>query len=310
MGNKISIIGAGHVGASLAQMVAHAGLSDVVLFDIVEGMPRGKALDLSHACPLWGSAVSITGTNDYDGTAGSDVLVITAGLPRKPGMSRDDLLQANAEIIKTATAETSERSPDAIIIMVTNPMDVMAHVAHNVSGFAPERVVGMGGVLDSARLRTFVAWELGISPVDVEALVMGGHGDQMVPMPRFTTAKGVPITGLLSVDRINAIVERTKNSGAEVVALLNTGSAYYAPAASCFEMLRAVLLDQKRMLPCSVYLNGEYGIEDTYAGVPAVLGRGGVERIIELELDSEEMEKLQGSASSVRALTEKLDILI
>jgi malate dehydrogenase len=308
MNKKVSIIGAGHVGASLAQLVAHAGLSDVVLFDVVEGMPQGKALDLSHACPLWGSAVSIAGTNDYDDTAGSDVLVITAGLPRKPGMSRDDLLQANAEIIRTVTAETSERSPNAIIIMVTNPMDVMAHVAMNVSGFAPERVMGMGGVLDSARLRTFIAWELGISPGDVEALVLGGHGDQMVPIPRFTTAKGVPITEILSGERIDAIVERTKNGGAEVVALLKTGSAYYAPAASCFEMLKAVLFDQKRMLPCSVYLSGEYGIKDTYAGVPTVLGRGGVERIIELELDPGEMERLHGSARAVRALTEKLNI--
>lgn len=307
MNKKISIIGAGHVGASLAQLVAHAGLSDVVLYDVVDGMPQGKALDLAHACSLWGSASSISGTNDYGDTAGSDVIVITAGLARKPGMSRDDLLQANAEIVRTAAAESSRISPDAVIIIVTNPMDAMAHVALDVSGFPPERVIGMGGVLDSARLRTFVAMELGISPKDVEALVLGGHGDQMVPLPGFITAKGVPITGLMTKEAIEALAERTKNGGAEVVALLKTGSAYYAPAASCFEMLRAVLLDEKRMLPCSAFLKGEYGISDTYSGVPAVLGKGGVEKVLELELDDKEKEMLLKSASAVRELVKKIN---
>jgi malate dehydrogenase len=307
MNKKVSIIGAGHVGASLAQLVAHAGLSDVVIFDVVEGMPQGKALDLAHACPLWGSASSVSGTNDYGDTAGSDVIVITAGLARKPGMSRDDLLQANAEIVRTAAAESSKISPDAVIIIVTNPMDAMAHVALNVSGFPPERIIGMGGVLDSARLRTFVAMELGISPKDVEALVLGGHGDQMVPLPGFITAKGVPITDFMTKEAVEALAERTKNGGAEVVALLKTGSAYYAPAASCFEMLRAVLLDEKRMLPCSAFLKGEYGIHDTYAGVPAVLGKGGVEKVLELELDEKEKEMLLKSASSVRDLVDKIN---
>jgi malate dehydrogenase len=304
---KVSIIGAGNVGASLAQLLAEKGLSDVVLFDVVEGMPQGKALDMAEACPLWGSSSAVTGTNDYADTAGSGIVVITAGLARKPGMSRDDLLLANAGIMKKAASEVSKLSPGAILIIVTNPMDVMAHLALKVSGFAPERVIGMGGVLDSARFRAFVAWEAGVSVADVEALVFGGHGDQMVPMPRFTTVKGVPITELFSEERINALIGRTRNGGAEVVGLLKTGSAYYAPAASACQMVKAILLDEKRMLPCAVRLSGQYGLKDVCAGAPVVLGSAGVERVVEVALTGEERKLLHESASAVRALAEKLE---
>jgi malate dehydrogenase len=308
MKTKTSIIGAGNVGASLAQLIAYSGLSDVVLFDIVKGIPQGKALDISEACPLWNSSVSVKGTNNYEDTAGSDIVVITAGLPRKPGMSRDDLLQANAEIVRKATEEACRVSPESILIIVTNPMDVMTYLAWKVSGFPPERVMGMGGVLDSARFRTFVAWEFGVSVEDVEALVLGGHGDQMVPMPRFTTVKGVPITELLTGEKIDSLIQRTKNGGAEIVSYLKTGSAYYAPAASVFEMLKSIILDEKRMLPCAAYLSGQYGINDIYAGVPVVLGRKGVEKIVELKLEDSEKKKLEESASAVRNLVEKLGL--
>src|SRR5512147_1102988 len=232
MKKKITVLGAGNVGATLAQLIVQSGLADVALYDIVEGVPQGKALDLSEACPLWGSSSSVIGTNDYSPTAHSDIIVVTAGFPRKPGMSRDDLLAANAKVVSDVVENTSKLSPRSIIIIVTNPMDVMAQLSLKVSGFDPRRVVGMGGILDSARFRTFVAWEMGVSPEDVEALVLGGHGDLMVPMPRFTTVKGVSMTMMFSKDRIDAMVERTRNGGAEVVALLKTGSAYYAPAAA------------------------------------------------------------------------------
>lgn len=305
---KVSVIGAGNVGAAAAQIIAHSGLSDVVLFDIVEGIPQGKALDISEACPLYGTSVSVRGTNDYKDTGGSDVVVITAGSPRKPGMSRDDLLHTNADVIRKATEEVCTVSPDCILVVVTNPMDVMAYTAWKISGFAPERVMGMGGVLDSARLRTFVAWELGVSVQDVEALVLGGHGDRMVPLPGFTTVKGVSITELLSGEKITALMERTKNGGAEIVSHLKTGSAYYAPAASVFEMLRSILLDEKRLLPCAAYLRGEYGISDVFAGVPAVIGKAGVEKVLELKLDEAEKTMFEDSVSSVKASMEKLSI--
>lgn len=305
---KVSVIGAGNVGATTAQLIAYAGFADVVLFDIAEGMPQGKALDISEACPLWNSSVSVTGTNSFADTAHSDVIVITAGFPRKPGMSRDDLLHANADVIKNVTAETSRRSPDSVIIVVTNPMDVMAHTAWKISGFSSKKVIGMGGVLDSARLRTFISMELGVSSEDVETVVFGGHGDQMVPLPRFTTVKGIPVTELLDLSKIDEIMQRTKNGGAEIVALLKTGSAYYAPAAASCQMVKAIVLDEKRALPCSSYLNGEYGISDLYVGVPAVLGHGGVQRIIELELNDEERTQLQNSALAVRTLIEKITI--
>lgn len=306
MKNKVSVIGAGNVGASLAQMLVQAGTGDVVLFDIAEGIPQGKALDLSEACPLWGSASSIVGTGDYAATAGSDVIVITAGLARKPGMSRDDLLSANAKIVGGVAESTAKLSPNAVFIVVTNPMDVMAQVTLKKTGLDSRKVIGMGGVLDSARFRTFVAWEVGVAPEDVEALVMGGHGDLMVPMPRFTTVKGVSITELLSAERINSLVERTRNGGAEIVALLKTGSAYYAPAASAYQMVKAVLFDEKRMLPCAAYLNGEYGAKDIYTGVPVVMGKGGVEKIIELELNEQEKKDFKKSADAVQALVEKI----
>ncbi len=308
MKKKVSIIGAGNVGASLAQMIVQSGIADVVLFDIADGIPQGKALDLSEACPLWGSSSSIMGTNDYSYTENSDVIVITAGFPRKPGMSRDDLLHANAKVVSDVVENTTKISPNAVIIVVTNPMDVMAQVSMKVSGFVPSRVVGMGGILDSARFRTFVAWEMGVSPEDVEALVLGGHGDIMVPMPRFTTVKGVPITELISKDRIDALVERTRHGGAEIVALLKIASAYYAPAAATYQMVKAVLFDEKRMLPCSVHLNGEYGVNGVYIGVPVILGFGGIKNIIELKLNRQERADFERSVAAVKSLVEKLNL--
>jgi malate dehydrogenase len=308
MRKKVSIIGSGHVGASTAQLIACQGIADVVLFDIVEGVPQGKALDIAEACPLWNSPVSVRGTSDYDDTVRSDIIVITAGFPRKPGMSRDDLLNANAKVVGGVAVETSKRSPDAVIIVVTNPMDVMAQLTWKVSGFSHRRVVGMGGVLDSARFRAFVSHELGVSPSDVEALVMGGHGDQMVPLPRFTTVKGVPITDMLPAERINSIIERTRNGGAEIVSLLKTGSAYYAPAAAAYEMIKAVLFDEKRVLPCAAYLDGEYGVRDVFVGVPVVLGKGGAEKVLELNIGEDERGGFGRSVSAVRALLDKLAI--
>lgn len=308
MKKKVSVIGAGNVGASLAQMIVQSGIANVVLFDIAEGIPQGKALDLSEACPLWYSSSSIVGTNDYSYTENSDVIVITAGFPRKPGMSRDDLLHANAEVVSEVTENTSKLSPNAVIIVVTNPMDVMAQVSLKASGFDSKRVIGMGGILDSARFRTFVAWELNVSPEDVEALVLGGHGDLMVPMPRFTTVKGVTITELISKDRIDALVERTRHGGAEIVSLLKTGSAYYAPAAATYQMVKAILFDEKRMLPCSAFLDGEYRTNGVYTGVPVMLSCGGVERIIELQLNAQERADFEKSVSAVKMLTSKLNL--
>jgi len=308
MKKKVTIIGAGNVGASAAQLVAQAGLADVVIFDIVKGLAAGKALDISEACPLWGSSSRVNGTEAYADTAGSDIVVIPAGLPRKPGMSRDDLLSANAEILKGVTESVVKVSPEAMLIVVTNPMDAMTHLAWKVSGLEHRKVMGMGGVLDSARLRTFVAWEAGVSPADVETLVLGGHGDQMVPLPDYTTVKGVPITKLFTWDIINALIKRTRNGGAEIVSHLKTGSAYYAPAASIFEMLKSIILDEKRMLPTAAYLSGEYGAEGVYAGVPAVLGSAGVEKIIEIKLAEAEKEGFERSVSAVRELIKKLGI--
>lgn len=302
MNSKVSVIGAGNVGATIAQLLASENISDVVLFDILEGMPQGKALDIAEACPVWKSSASVVGTNDFADTAGSDVLVLTAGFPRKPGMSRDDLLLANADVIRTVVKGTSGLSPDSVLIIVTNPMDAMAHMALDESGFASQKVLGMGGILDSARLRTFVSMELGISPKDIETLVLGGHGDQMVPLIRYTTVKGVPITELLDRNRINSLIERTQNGGAEIVSFLKTGSAYYAPAASTVEMIRAVLYDEKRLLPCSALLEGPYGISGLFIGVPVYLGKNGVEKIVELQLTEGERELLEKSAASVKDL--------
>ena len=308
MKKKISIIGAGNVGATTAQFVVQSGMADVVLFDLVEGMPQGKALDLAEACPLWNSSSAISGTNSYADTAGSNVVVITAGLARKPGMSRSDLLHSNADIVRAVCVEVAKASPNAIIIVVTNPMDVMAQLAWKTTEFSCKRVMGMGGILDASRLAAFISRELDVSPEDVSPLVLGGHGDDMVPLPRFTTVKGIPLTELLPKKKTNALMERTRNGGAEIVALLKSGSAYYAPAASTFQMVKAILLDENRVLPCAALLNGEYGVRDIYMGVPAVVGKEGVERILELKLIGEESAQFRKSCASVRNLIKKLQI--
>ena len=304
--NKVTVVGAGNVGATTAQRIAEAGLADVVLVDIVEGLPQGKALDLAEAAPVVRHDAAITGTNDYAETAGSDVIVVTSGLARQPGMSRDDLLARNAGIVKAVVEASTAVSPDTVLIVVTNPLDAMCHVAMRASGFPRERVLGMAGVLDSARFRTFIAEELGVSVVDTHAFVLGGHGDTMVPLPRYSTVAGIPITDLLPEDRISALVERTANGGAEIVALLKTGSAYYAPAASTYEMVDAILRDRRRVLPCATYLTGEYGIEGLFVGVPVVLGAGGLQRVIEITLTADEQAAFQRSAAAVQELVEKL----
>jgi len=303
---KITVVGAGHVGAHCALWAATKELGDIVLVDIAEGVPQGKGLDLAEAGPIEGFDAKIVGTNSYEETTGSDVVIITAGLARKPGMSRDDLLNTNAKIIKGIVEQVVKYSPECIIIMVTNPLDAMVYVAKKVSGFPKNRVVGMAGVLDSARMRTFIAMELGVSVEDVTAFVLGGHGDTMVPLPRYSTVAGIPITELIPKDRIEAINERTRKGGGEIVALLKTGSAYYAPSASAVEMAEAILKDKKRILPCAAYLEGEYGIDGYYMGVPVLLGKGGVERVIEIELTDAERSALEHSLDDVKANVEKL----
>jgi malate dehydrogenase len=304
--NKVTVIGAGNVGATTAQRIAEAGVADVVLVDIVEGLPQGKALDLAQAAPVVGHDARVTGTNDYADTAGSDIVVITSGLARQPGMSRDDLLAKNASIVRAVVEQAARHSPNAILIVVTNPLDAMCHVAMDASGFPRERVLGMAGVLDSARFRTFIAQELGVSVEDTHAFVLGGHGDTMVPLPRYSTVAGVPITELLPEDRVRALTERTANGGAEVVALLKTGSAFYAPAASAFEMVEAILLDRKRVLPCAVLLRGEFGVDGSFVGVPVVLGAGGMQRVFEIELTTDEQAAFRRSAAAVKELVDKL----
>jgi malate dehydrogenase len=304
--NKVTVIGAGNVGATTAQRIAEAGIADVVLVDIVEGLPQGKGLDLAEAAPVVGHDARILGTNDYADTAGSDVVVVTSGLARQPGMSRDDLLAKNAGIVRSVVEQAAKHSPEAIVIVVTNPLDAMCHVAMQASGFPRERVLGMAGVLDSARFRTFIAQELGVSVEDTHAFVLGGHGDTMVPLPRYSTVAGIPITELLPAERVQALVDRTANGGAEIVALLKTGSAFYAPAASTFEMVDAILRDRKRVLPCAAYLQGEYGVDGLFVGVPVVLGSGGMERVIEITLSADEQAAFDKSAASVRELVEKL----
>ena len=303
---RVTVIGAGNVGATTAQRIIETGLADVILVDIVEGLPQGKALDLAEASPVVGYDVQVTGTNDYADTAGSKIIVVTSGLARQPGMSRDDLVAKNASIVGSVVKQAAAVSPNAIIIVVTNPLDAMCHVAMRASGFPRKRVIGMAGVLDSARFRHFIATELGISARDVRAFVLGGHGDTMVPLPRYSTVGGVPITELLSGERIAQLVDRTRNGGAEIVALLKTGSAYYAPAAAVVVMVEAILLDRRRLLPCAAYLQGEYGIDGLFVGVPVVLGNGGMEKIIEISLSDEEEAALARSAASVRELVEKL----
>jgi malate dehydrogenase len=308
MKKKVSIIGAGNVGATTAQLVVQSGLADLILFDVVEGMPQGKALDMAETCPLWNSSSKVRGTNRYQDTEGSDLIVITAGLARKPGMSRSDLLHANANILRSVCKEIAKTSPHAIIVVVTNPMDVMAQLVWKTTEFSCKRVMGMGGILDASRLASFLAWELNVSPEDIEALVLGGHGDDMVPLPRFTTVKGIPLTELFPKRKIAALIERTRNGGAEIVAFLKSGSAYYAPAASTFQMIKSILLDEKRMLPCTAFLNGEYGVKDIYVGVPVILGEEGVEKIVEVKLTREEKAQFRKSCESVRKLVKNLGI--
>jgi len=298
--SKITIVGAGNVGATCAHWAAAKELADIVLIDVVEGIPQGKALDLMEAAPIEGFDAIVTGTNDYADTAGSAVVVITAGIARKPGMSRDDLLATNSKIVKSVTEQVVKNSPDAFIIVVTNPLDVMTYVAFKASGFPPNRVFGMSGILDSARFRTFVALELGVSFEDVTTFVLGGHGDDMVPLVRYTYAGGIPIEKLIPRERIDALVERTRKGGAEIVNYLKTGSAFYAPGASVVQMIEAILKDKKRILPVAAYLQGEYGEKDIYLGVPAIIGGNGVEKIIEIDLTPEERAALDKSIQSVR----------
>ena len=305
---KITVVGAGNVGASCAQYIVEKELGDVVLVDVVDGIPQGKALDLLQAGPVHRYDSLVSGSNGYDETASSDVVVITAGLARKPGMTRDDLLFKNAEIVGSVVEQIVARSRDAILVLVTNPLDAMVQLAWKKSGFPAKRVIGMAGVLDSARFRTFIARELNVSVENVTAFVLGGHGDTMVPLPRYSTVAGIPITDLLSKEKIDALVTRTANGGAEIVNYLKTGSAYYAPAASAVEMVEAILKDKKKILPCAAYLEGQYGTSGLYVGVPVKLGRTGVEQIIEIKLTPDEQAAFNKSAAAVRELVEKLKL--
>lgn len=306
MRKKVTVVGAGNVGASCALRIADKELADVVLVDVVEGVPQGKALDLLESGPVEGYDVTITGANSYETTAGSDVVVITAGFPRKPGMTRDDLLMANYEIVKTATEQVAKYSPNAILVVVTNPLDAMCWTAATVSGFPKNRVIGMAGVLDTARYRTFIAQELNVSVENVSAMVLGGHGDTMVPLVRLTSVSGIPLTELLPQDRIDAIVDRTRKGGAEIVGLLKTGSAFYAPSSSTVEMVESILKDKKKVLPCAALLEGEYGINGLFVGVPVKLGASGIEKVYELQLSPAEQAELDKSAAAVKELVDVL----
>lgn len=306
MDKKITVIGAGNVGATTAQRLSEKELCDVVLIDIIEGIPQGKTLDLTEAAPIEKHDAHLIGANTYEASEGSNIVIITAGIPRKPGMSRDDLISTNAGIMKNVTEQVVKYSPNCIIIVVSNPLDAMCHVAYDVSGFHKQRVIGMAGVLDSARFRSFIAMELNVSVENTHAFVLGGHGDTMVPLPRYSTVSGIPITELMSKDRIDAIVQRTANGGAEIVSLLKTGSAYYAPASAAVEMAESILKDKKKILPCATLLEGEYGINDLFIGVPVKLGSNGVEEIIEIKLTGPEQVALNKSADAVRELKETL----
>ncbi|MCZ6685240.1 MAG: malate dehydrogenase [Candidatus Dadabacteria bacterium] len=304
---KISVIGAGNVGATTALMLAGLEHGDIVLVDIIEDMPQGKALDLMEMSPVLDYDSVITGTNNYDDTEGSDVVVITSGIPRKPGMSRDDLISTNTNIVKQVTEQVAAKSPNAILILVTNPLDAMVYVAHKVSGFPKHRVMGMAGALDSARFVSFIAMELGVSVENINAFVLGGHGDDMVPLERFTTVAGVPITELMPPDRVEALIQRTRGGGGEIVKLLKTGSAFYAPAASAVEMVEAIVKDKKKIIPSCVLAEGEYGIENTFVGLPVKLGKTGIEEILEIKLTDEESKALHVSASHVKELCEHIE---
>lgn len=306
--NKVTVVGAGNVGATAAHWIASKELADVVLVDIVEGVPQGKALDLAQAAPIDGFDVKLVGSNGYEETADSDVVIITAGLPRKPGMSRDDLLKTNSDIVGSVTEQVAKHSPDSFLIIVSNPLDAMAQVAFRRSGFPKNRVMGMAGVLDSARMRCFLAEALDVSVENVTAFVLGGHGDTMVPLPRYSTCAGIPVTELLSKEKLDAIIDRTANGGAEIVGLLKTGSAFYAPSLGAVEMTESILKDKKKILPCAVFLEGEYGINDLFVGVPVKLGQNGVEQIIEISLSNDERSALQKSAGAVQELVDILGI--
>lgn len=306
MKSKVTVVGAGNVGATTAQRIAEKELADVVLIDVVEGMPQGKALDLAQAAPVEKHDSRLTGANLYEASADSEIVIITAGIPRKPGMSRDDLLATNRKIMRNVVRQAATYSPHSILIIVSNPLDAMCHVAMEESGFPKERVIGMAGVLDSARLRAFIAAELQVSVENVHALVLGSHGDAMVPLPRFSTVAGIPITELMPPERIEALVERTRKGGAEIVSLLKTGSAYYAPASVAVEMAEAILKDKKKVLPCAVYLEGEYGISGLFVGIPAKLGKNGVEQILQINLLPHEADALKKSADAVRELLDAM----
>ena len=308
MRSKIALIGGGNIGGVLAQQIAYRELADVVLFDVVEGLPQGKALDLAEGAPLAGADAQIRGSGDYADIAGADLVIITAGLARKPGMSRDDLLKTNLSIMKSVAEGVKANAPEAYAIVVSNPLDAMVYAFKEVSGFPKQRVVGMAGVLDSARFRAFVAWELGVSVEDVTALVLGGHGDSMVPLTRYCTVAGIPVTQLLAADRLEAIVERTKGAGGEVVGLLKTGSAFVSPALSAIEMAESILKDKKRVLACACYLEGEYGVNGYSIGVPCVLGAGGVERILEVEMTADERKLFDASVEHVRSLVAEIQL--
>ncbi len=308
MRTKITVVGAGNVGATVAQLIAYKDLGDVVMVDIIEGLPQGKALDLLEAAPLEGYDSQITGANSYEPTAGSHLAVITAGIARKPGMSREDLLTTNANIVRAVTEQVVKYSPDAYLVVVSNPLDAMVYLVKHVSGFPKHRVVGMAGVLDSTRFRTFIAQELNVAVEDVQAFVLGGHGDSMVPLPRYSTVAGIPITHLLPKDKIDRLVQRTRDGGGEIVNLLKTGSAFYAPGSSVVQMVEAMVKDKKRVLPCAAYLEGEYGLKDLYFGVPVKLGASGVEQIIEIELTAEERAALVASAKEVQETIKQLKL--
>jgi malate dehydrogenase len=305
--SKITVVGAGNVGATLAQRLAERNDADIVLVDILDGVPQGKALDMLEAGPIVGYDSLVVGTNGYDETAGSDIVVVTSGLPRKPGMSRDDLVMANAKVIASVVGEVAQRSPESVLVMVTNPLDAMAQLAHAVSGFPRERVIGMAGILDTARFRTFIAQELDASVTDVQAYVLGGHGDTMVPLTRFSTVAGIPVERLISAERLAAIVQRARDGGAEIVNLLKTGSAFYAPSAAAAQMVDAIQRDTRQVFPCSVLLEGEYGISGLFSGVPSRLGAGGLLEVVEVELSSEERTALHRSAAAVQEL---VDIIV
>lgn len=307
---KITVVGAGNVGGTTAQRLAEKHLYDVVLVDINEGMAQGKALDLSQAGPVCGYDTRVVGTKDYAATTGSSIAVITSGIPRKPGMSRDELLATNAKIVKSVVTELVSRSPNIILILVTNPLDAMVHMALRVSGLPKSKIIGMAGVLDSARMRTFIAEELNVPSTEVEAMVLGGHGDTMVPLPRYTTVKGRPVSELMSKEKLDAIVKRTRDGGAEIVGLLKTGSAFYAPSASAVSMVEAIHKDEKRVMPCAVLCEGEYGLKNVIVGVPVKIGRGGAEQIMEYDLTSDERAALDASANAVRELCSTVDRLM